>query len=83
MSDCSQDKTLSTTLQDRISLPLNEWEQVSLCQFTESARRYLAQCIAAGLDDVKAGRMTEMTDTALDARLKRFRKRSLFPEPDA
>lgn len=83
MTDRTQNNTLLSALQDRISLPLDEWEKVPLGRFTEGARRYLAQGIAAGLDDVAAGRMIQMTDAALDARLKRFRKRSLSPDPDA
>ncbi len=82
VTDRTQNNTCLSALEDRISHPLDEWEKVSLGDFTESARLYLAQGIAAGLDDLMAGRVTQMTGAALDARLERFRKRSLSPEPD-
>jgi len=69
--DAAQREPVLLTKKDRpvaVTVSVADWEELLSLRIERG--------IAAGLDDVAAGRVVEMTDAALEQRLARFRTRS-------
>ncbi len=69
--DAAQREPVLLTKKDRpvaVTVSVADWEELVSLRIERG--------IAAGLDDVAAGRVVEMTDAALEQRLARFRVRA-------
>ena len=69
--DAAQREPVLLTKKDRpvaVTVSVSDWEELLSLRIERG--------IAAGLADVAAGRVVEMTDAALEQRLARFRTRS-------
>jgi len=69
--DAAQREPVLLTKKDRpvaVTVSVADWEELLSLRIERG--------IAAGLSDVAAGRVVEMTDAALEQRLARFRTRS-------
>jgi len=69
--DAAQREPVLLTKKDRpvaVTVSVADWEELLSLRIERG--------IAAGLDEVAAGRVVEMTDAALEQRLARFRTRS-------